>query len=154
MFLEETEKFMSLHKNDEICFLLSREYTLSVSDKYFKAGDKKLYDILASKYFVEIGYAVNHYCSEYDGSYNTENRKKLKVMNYTNVKKFIQNFNDDDNEDKNDKEKVNKVLTHIFVAGGKFKTMKYQDYCEHTGNEAAPAEHTYVSIVLCCKRKD
>jgi hypothetical protein len=75
-------------------------------------------------------------------------------MNYTNVKKFIQKFNEDDeNEDKNDdKEKVS-PLTHIFVAGGKFQTMKYQSYCEHTGNEAAPAEHTYVSIILCCKRK-
>ena len=157
LLLEQVENFMLSHPNDEICFLLSREYPLSVSLKYLKEGDKKLYDILSSKYLIEIGYVVNHYFSDYDGSYDYETREKLKVMNYTNVKKFIHKFNEDfDDQDKDEnKDNTNKENnTHIFVTGGKFKTMKAVDYCEHTGNEAAPAEYTYVSVVLCCKRKD
>ena len=158
MLLEEVDNFVELHSQDEICFLLSREYPLSVTKDYLKAGDKTLYDILSSKYLIEIGYVVNHFLSDYEGSYDYEERAKLKVMNYTNVTKFIQKFNENevsDNEDENKVEERKEIgNTHVFVAGGKFKTMKSIDYCEHTGNEAAPAEYTYVSVVLCCKKKE
>ncbi len=152
ILLEEVEKFMlSHHIDDEICFLLSRQYPLSITEKYLKAGDKKLYDILSSKYLIEIGYAVNHYGSDCDGLYSKIDKEKLKVMNYTNIKKFLQQFKYDEKLDGN--KNKSKIKTHIFVAGGKFKATKCSEYIEHTGNEASPAEYTYVSVTLCCKRK-
>lgn len=154
ILLEEVEKFMTSHNtNDEICFLLSRQYPLSITEKYLKAGDKKLYDILSSKYLLEIGYAVNNYHSDQDGLFSKIDKEKLKVMNYTNIKKFLQKFNEDEKLDINKIKNKSKIKTHIFVAGGKFKATKCSDYIEHTGNEAAPAEYTYVSVTLCCKRK-
>jgi len=147
--LDRLDQFLKKNPDDEVCFLLNRKYPLSTSLDFLKAGDLKLYKILSSVYDIKLGYIVNTFRSSYDGSYEIEDKKRLKVMNYKNVLRF-QNFLNGI-EDKEEKKKI--VNVHTFIAGGDFNCVKSIDYVEHTGNEAAPAEYSYVSMVLCCGKK-
>lgn len=147
--LNSFSEFVETHKDDEFCFLLRHKYPLSISQEYLKTGDLKLFEILSSVYDVKIGYIVNHFYSSYDGDYDHEEKRKLKVMNYSNVKRFINFINNNTDE----VEEYNQKKVHTFLAGGNFNCVKSVDYIEHTGNEAAPAEYSYVSIVLTCNGK-
>ena len=43
---------------------------------------------------------------------------------------------------------INGVMTRLFEDGN-FKEVKSKNYIEYTGNDASPAEYSYVSVVLC-----
>lgn len=150
--LNSVDNFIKENPDDEICFLLDRKYPLSATLDILKAGDLKLYKILSSVYDIKLGYIVNKFGSTYDGTYEKEDKERLKVMNYKNVLRF-QNFLNglEEEKSKESKEKFQRVRT--FIAGGDFNCVKSIEYVEHTGNEAAPAEYSYVSMVLCCGKK-
>ena len=147
--LSSLKKFLEEKSITEFCFLLSHRYPLSISKEFLKNGDLKLYQTLIQEYDVELGYVVNHYMSDYDDSYD-ETRMDLKVMSYTDVQKFLQycQINEED-----EKVVTKKPPIHIFVTSGDFNCTFSQYYIEHTGNEAAPAEYSYVSIALCVKMR-
>ena len=148
--LDEIDKFMNDNPKDEFCFLLTREYPLAISIENLKAGDRTLYDILSSKYSVEIGYVVNSFKTDYEGKCDPDEKRKLKVMNYSNTQKFLNKFNNKEILDNKEKDKNN---THLFISSASFNQTKYESYIEYTGNEAAEGEFTYVSVVLSCCRK-
>ena len=147
ILIEEIYKFIEENPHDEICFLLSRKYPLSFSLDYLKAGDLKLFNILKDKFFIEIGYVVNKIKSDYEGSYY--NKDTLKVVNYTNTKKLLEKFNGKEIK----KSELSHKNTHVFIAGGDFNNTVSINYVEHTGNESAEGEYTYVSFVLNCKKR-
>ena len=150
--LKEVQNFMSKYPNDEFCFLLTHNYPLSTSHEILKGGDLKLYEILSNLYDVKLGYIINTFRSNYDGCYDIEEKVKLKVMNYTNLTRFINFLNGIEEKDEK-KELKEKIKVHTFTIGGSFNSVKAIDYIEHTGNEAAPGEYSYVSFVLCCGKK-
>ena len=149
LIIEEIDKFIDEHPNDEICFLLTRQYSLaSISTEFLKAGDKTLYDILKEKYMVDVGYVVNKFGSDYSNEYDIDKKKVLKVMNYSDIQNFITYYQNGIKEDKKSDSD-----TFIFITGAEFTNTNAKDYIEYTGNEAAPSEYTYVSLALCIKRK-
>jgi hypothetical protein len=156
LLIEEIDAFLNKYPEDELCFMLSREYPVAISIDCLKASDLRLYEILSKNYLIDIGYVVNNFESNYDGEIDIDDRKTLKVMNYTNKQNFLQKINDTENKYKDDKEnKINfRSRTHLFISSGKFVSTKYSQYVEYTGNEAAPAEYTYVSFALNIKRKN
>jgi hypothetical protein len=93
-----------------------------------------------------LGFIVNNFRSDYEGSYEIEHKERLKVMNYSNIKRFIKFLNTEDYIDEN----PNPKKVHTFLTGGDFNCVKSIDYVEHTGNEA---EYSYVSFVLSCGPK-
>ncbi len=157
--LSQIEKFLIGEREEEgelvteFSFLLSRHYPLTVTAEFLKLGDRKLYEILKSKYNVELGYVINKFESDYYGSYDQSDRKCLEVMSYSDIQRFLTDFSE--LEDKLEKlEDKSKKVVPLFVSSGNFHNVKYQHYIEFTGNEAAPAEYSYVSIVLSCSIRD
>jgi hypothetical protein len=150
LLLLEINNFVKDHPEDQICILLSREYPLCVSIDCLKVSDKLVYDILSKDYDLELGYVVNTYTSDYEGSYNFDEKEKLKVMNYIDIQNFLNKFNNNINSP--NPKKI--IKTHLFCGNAKFYVSKQQDYVEHTGNEAAPAEYTYTSLVLALRKKE
>ncbi len=155
--LSSLKKFLEEKSITEVCFLLSHKYPLSISKEYLKNGDLKLYQTLIQEYDVELGYVVNHYMSDYDDSYD-ETRMYLKVMSYTDLQNFLQycqiKEENEENEKKEKKVETKKPPIHIFVTSANFNCTVSKYYVEHTGNEAAPAEYSYVSIALCVKMRE
>ena len=145
--LIEVDKFVKDNPNDEICFLLSQEYPLAINVKNLKSSDITLYETLLSKYNVEIGYVVNNIESNYCDTY--ENTDILNVMSYSDKKRMLVYFDELIGIKTNINDIKRKENVHIFIANGNFTQVKSKDYIEHTGNEASPAEYSYVSIVLC-----
>ncbi len=136
----------------EFCFLLSRHYPLTVTAEFLKLGDLKLYEILKRKYKVELGYVINKFESDYDNSYDQSDRKCLEVMSYSDIQRFLTDL-EHLSSNKLANNSTNKLVP-LFVSSGNFHSVKYQHYIEFTGNEAAPAEYSYVSIVLSCSTRE
>ncbi len=151
--LSSLKKFLEEKSITEVCFLLSHKYPLSISKEYLKNGDLKLYQTLIQKYDVELGYVVNHYMSDYDDSYD-ETRMDLKVMSYTDLQNFLEYCKTKKETNLESKVETKKPPIHIFVTSADFNCTVSKYYVEHTGNEAAPAEYSYVSIALCVKIRE
>jgi len=152
IILKEIEKFADNHPNDEICLLLSRRYPLFISTEYLKASDKYLYDILKEKYDIKLGLVVNRFESSYDDTYDIDERKRLQVMNYSDIERFLK-YHEEEGDSCEDIKKDDKIKTYIFIAEGDFTCIFSRSYVEHTGNEAAPALYSYVSLAFCIRKK-
>lgn len=171
--LTSLRKFIEEKYVNEVCFLLSHKYPLSISKEYLKNGDLRLYEVLSKEYDLELGYVVNHYVSDYEDCYD-ETRMELKVMSYQDVQNFLQYCQGNEsetNETKNlnetrrtgaePRDETNNLnetrctgsepSIPIFVSSANFNCAVFQYYIEHTGNEAAPAEFSYVSVALCAR---
>ena len=158
------DEFIAANPNDQVSFLLSPR---SVEFDNLKAGDRTLYAILSENYHVSLGLAVNAIETDYDGRFEEEDCKSLNVVDYrcrTALDAFILGYNSQENAATAITEKADAATednpsvvgsntaayeSHVFLGNGaSFERVKNTDYMEYTGNEAAPGEYVYVTLVL------
>ena len=132
------------HKKDEnIVFVLAHSYPRTIQPENLRGSDKLLYNSLSKIYNIDLGFCINKMESNYDGTYIKSECNNLWCMNYDSIQ-YLKSFLESDDK-KIIKEK--KIITFISNKANFMETYS-QDYQEHTGNEAAPAQYVYCSIVI------
>lgn len=125
-----------------------RTETTSYSNGYRPTTSRQIFYTDHEK-IISLGTPAHFGNGDYDNTYNKEDVEILNVMSYSDKQRMISYFNELIGlENMNAIEVKNKNVVHIFIANGIFNQVKCIEYIEHTGNEAAQAEYSYVSIVL------